>query len=60
MSLTVENLPSDSDIIMLKDSEFGSGDTLSITVCLIVMPRVLHTHRCITSSQLNSTVPSGC
>lgn len=43
-----------------KDRKCGRCNTLSVIICLIVVPRVLHTHRCITSNQLNSMVPSRC
>ena len=50
----------DSGIVMLKDRKCGRCNTLSVIICLIVVPRVLHTHKCITSNQLNSMVPSRC
>jgi hypothetical protein len=50
----------DNGIVMLKDRKCGRCNTLSVIICLIVVPRVLHTHRYITSNQLNSMVQSRC
>jgi len=50
----------DSGTVMLKDKKCGRYNMLSVIICLIVVPRVLRTHRRITSNQLNSMVPSRC
>ena len=48
----------DSGIVMLKVRKCGRCNMLSVIICVTVMPRVLHTHRRMTSNQLNSMVPS--